>query len=416
MNYLKDLHTPTLHARQIHRAKVEWENTVDALPDAISIIDKNYRVIRLNKTMLGKLGASSYHEVIGSKCHFCVHSSDSPPEFCPHTKLLKDDQEHRVEIYNEQFGGHCEIIVTPYKDLSNETLGSIHIIRDINQQKQDEKEREKLIARNFQSQKLESVGQLAAGIAHEINTPSQFIGSNIGFIEESFQTLMELLLSIINKANHSEGELKNTLLTEIENADWDYLAEEIPLAIEQSKEGLTRISSIVKAIKDFSHPGGKLMKPASINAIINTTIAVAKNEWKYAANVKTDLDPNLPKIPCFANDIGQVFLNLLVNAVHAIEDKIGKNPTGQKGTITFTTTHTDHEIEIRVSDTGNGIPAYVQSRIFDPFFTTKNVGEGTGQGLSISHDIITKEHHGIIDFITKANEGTEFIIRLPFSL
>lgn len=270
-----------------------------------------------------------------------------------------------------------------------------------------------LLARNLQSQKLQSVGQLASGIAHEINSPGQFVGSNIAFIDESFQTVIQLISTIIGHVNSHDSEEKEFILKTIEEADWEYLAEEIPAATRQSREGIERITSIVRAIKEFSHPGTKSKSPIDINHVIQTTVTVSRNEWKYVAKLETDLDQDLPHVPCLAEEIGQVILNLIVNSAHAIAEKIGENPSDGKGTITISTTRARGGVELRISDTGVGIPKQVQPRIFEPFYTTKEVGKGIGQGLAISHDVITQKHGGKLDFTTRIGVGTEFIIWLP---
>ncbi len=281
-----------------------------------------------------------------------------------------------------------------------------------------QQEREQLHARLLQAQKLESVGQLAAGIAHEINTPAQFISANVNFLSEAFAALSQLigtlleLLASVKKGTVTEGQIKanEEILARL---DWDYLKEEIPGALIQSAEGIQRVTSIVQAMKEFSHPGGKQKVNTDLNRIIETTITVSRNEWKYVATVTTDLDPALQPVPCLADEMGQVLLNLLVNAAHAIEHRLGRNPDGKKGKITLTTRQHDQYVEIGVNDTGAGIPEHIRDKIFDPFFTTKEVGKGTGQGLTIAYDVITNKHNGTIVFETETNVGTTFIIRLP---
>jgi signal transduction histidine kinase len=286
------------------------------------------------------------------------------------------------------------------------------------EKQQATQEQEKLMARLLQSQKLESVGRLAAGIAHEINTPAQFISTNINFIDEAFRelsqvltTLLELLESV-KKGSVTEMQVKAQDEI-VAHLDWEYLREEIPRAIDQSKEGIQRVTSIVQAMKEFSHPGSKQKVNADLNRIIETTITVSRNEWRYVATVATDLDPELQSVPCLADEMGQVFLNLLVNAAHTIENKLSDNPEGKKGLISLSTRQYDHYVEIRITDTGNGIPKQIQDKIFDPFFTTKEVGKGTGQGLAIAHDVITGKHNGTLIFESEPGLGTTFIIRLP---
>ena len=283
------------------------------------------------------------------------------------------------------------------------------------------KNNEKLAHTNqqlYQAQKLESVGQLAAGIAHEINTPTQYVGSNIEFLQEAFDDIRELVAKFITLL---EAEKKQTVTPELisemeetlQEVEWEYLIEEIPETISQSQDGVKRVTSIVRAMKEFSHPGSKEKEPADLNHIIETTVTVARNEWKYVSNVETDLDPDLPSVPLLTDETGQVILNLLVNAAHAVAAKLGENPEGEKGVISITTSHDDGWAEVRITDSGTGIPEKARGRIFDPFFTTKKVGKGTGQGLAIAHDVITQKHGGTLTFETEMGEGTTFIIRLP---
>jgi len=193
-------------------------------------------------------------------------------------------------------------------------------------------------------------------------------------------------------------------------ADLEFLEEEVPKACARALDGLDRVARIVQAMKNFSHPGSEERKPTDINKAVQNTVIVARNEWKYAAEVETDLAPELPLVSCYAADINQVLLNMLVNAAHAISDVPGE---GVRGRITISTSQQGAFVEIRVSDTGTGIPRENLERIFDPFFTTKPVGKGTGQGLTIAHDIVVNKHGGSIDVESQVGRGTTFTVRLP---
>jgi len=283
-------------------------------------------------------------------------------------------------------------------------------VRDITEQKS-------LELQLTQARKLEAVGQLAAGIAHEINTPIQYVGDNNQFMSEAFGHFMELLQLYEQLAERAASgqecnDIIQTINTAIENADLDYLKEEIPQAIEQTIEGVNRISEIVRSMKEFSHPGVKEKIAVDINKAIENTLTVSRNEWKYVAEIETDLDPTLPLILCLPGELNQVFLNIIINAAQAIAEKY-TSPTTEKGIIRISTGIQDKHMEICISDTGPGIPEQAQSRIFDPFFTTKEVGKGTGQGLAISRSIIVEKHHGRLDFRTDTVKGTTFIIHLP---
>jgi len=270
----------------------------------------------------------------------------------------------------------------------------------------------------LQAQKLESIGQLAAGIAHEINTPTQYIGDNVRFLKDAFQDLKGLLenygrLLLAAKANALTPETVQEVSAAVERADLGYLLEETPKAIEQTLEGVGRVSKLVSAMKDFSHPDTKDKVALDLNRAIESTITVARNEWKYVADVETDYDSSLPMLACLPGEFNQVVLNLIVNAAHAIAGVVGKKGP-EKGTIKVQTRSCPEWCEIRIQDTGTGIPEAARTRVFDPFFTTKEIGKGTGQGLAIARSVVVDKHGGTIHFETEEGKGTTFIIRLPY--
>lgn len=282
---------------------------------------------------------------------------------------------------------------------------------------EDVTERKALQEQLLVAQKLESVGQLAAGIAHEINTPTQYIGDNVRFLKDAFEDLKELLASY-ERRNSAAGKDELCPETPEDTAapdipDAGYLLEEIPKAIDQTLEGVSRVAALVNAMKEFSHPDTKEKCPADLNRAIAATITVARNEWKYLAEAKTDFDVSLPLIPCHTGEINQVILNLIVNAAHAIGD-VARQGGPQKGTITVQTRRCERWAEIRVEDTGTGIPVEVRTRVFDPFFTTKEIGKGTGQGLAIARSVVVDKHGGSLHFETEEGKGTTFIVRLPY--
>lgn len=270
-----------------------------------------------------------------------------------------------------------------------------------------------------QSQKLQAVGQLAAGIAHEINTPAQFVGDNIQFLKQAWEDLnpvLELVAALPSELRRTgSGEaLAARIAVALDTADIEYLREETPSAIAQSLEGVTRVAKIVRAMKEFSHPGEDGKTAVDLNHAIETTITVARNEWKYVADVRTELDPDIPTVPCHGGEVNQVILNLLVNAAHAISGP-GDGPPETKGTITISTQRADEWVEVRIRDTGSGISAEIQERIFEPFFTTKEVGKGTGQGLALAHGVVVGKHGGEIWCESSPGDGATFVIRLPLA-
>ncbi|HEY1242021.1 MAG TPA: ATP-binding protein [Bryobacteraceae bacterium] len=262
-------------------------------------------------------------------------------------------------------------------------------------------------------QKLESIGELAAGVAHEINTPIQYIGDNGKFLEDAFTDLLKFAgmgwvsgpPGIANSGLPTQQELDRSVL--------DYHRAEVPKALHELQEGAAQVARIVRAMKEFSHPGPVERQSIDLNHAIESTILVASHEWKYVADVSTDLDPDLYPVRGLAGEINQVMLNLIVNAAHAISD-LQKAPE-EKGRIDIRTRQDGEFAEIRVSDTGCGIPESIQSKIFDPFFTTKPVGKGTGQGLALAYAVIVKKHNGTIRVESKPGQGTTFVIRLPLN-
>ena len=265
------------------------------------------------------------------------------------------------------------------------------------------------------AQKLEAVGRLASGIAHEINTPIQFLGDNTRFLQDSFaglQTVLSKYQALRDAA--ASGAVSPDLLAEVrrveEESDCAYLLEEIPKALAQTLDGVTRVATIVRAMKDFAHPESKKKAATDLNKALLSTLTVARNELKYVADVETDLG-ELPPVVCNISDLNQVFLNLLVNAAHAIGEVV--KGTGKKGKIRVRTVAEDKRVLITIADTGCGIPEGLRSKVFDPFFTTKDVGRGTGQGLAIAHSVVVERHKGSLTFESEVGKGTTFYVRLP---
>ena len=290
----------------------------------------------------------------------------------------------------------------------NRSSGLLVLATDITDQKSLERQLR-------HAQKLESVGQLAAGIAHEINTPIQYVGHSVHFLQDAFSDLQEVLTDYrALKECYSEDERATNLVSKIEDsedeADMELLEEEVPGAIERAIDGVTRVANIVGAMKRFAHPGGKELVQADLNEALRTTLTVARNEYRYVADVEENYG-RISEVACNLGDINQVLLNLIVNAAHAIEDKV--EGTEERGLIKLTTRQRGERVVIEVSDTGSGIDPEIAERIFDPFFTTKKVGKGTGQGLAIAHTLIREKHHGDLEYETEVGVGTTFRIILP---
>jgi two-component system, NtrC family, sensor kinase len=257
-----------------------------------------------------------------------------------------------------------------------------------------------------QAQKLEAVGRLASGIAHEINTPIQYIGDNTRFLEESFAGVWELSRRY---AEAAPPEAREALRGLEEELDLEYLREEVPRSIQRTLQGVERVATIVRAMKEFAHPDRKEMVATDLNRAIMATLEIARNEYKYVADVEPSFG-ELPLVKCYAGDLNQVLLNIVINAAHAIGDAM--KGTGSRGKIRITTRREADDAVVAISDDGTGIPEAIRDKVFDPFFTTKEVGRGTGQGLAIARSIIAK-HQGSLGFESKMGKGTTFLLRIP---
>jgi PAS domain S-box-containing protein len=266
-----------------------------------------------------------------------------------------------------------------------------------------------------QAQKLESVGRLAAGVAHEINTPVQFVSDSVHFVRDAMGDLAGLIqtyqqLQEAVAAGQATAAQAEQMRRAADTADLDYLLDNVPKALDRSLDGLNRVATIVRSMKEFAHPDQKEMAAINLNQAIQSTLTIARNEYKYVAEVETDLG-EIPLVTCHGGDVNQVILNIIVNAAHAIEGVV--KDSGAMGRIAIQTRLLDDAVVIRVSDTGAGIPEEIRDRIFDPFFTTKQVGKGTGQGLAICRSVILEKHGGDLTFESEVGKGTTFVIRLP---
>lgn len=268
------------------------------------------------------------------------------------------------------------------------------------------------------AQKMESVGRLAAGIAHEINTPIQYIGHNTSFLETAVQTINGILDEYeslrCSCETHPEFAVQAAKLAEkTAQGQLAFLRSEIPLALEQTAEGTQRVSQIVSAMKEFSHPGTRDKTYLHFNRAIESTVTISRNEWKYVSRMELDLADDLPQLLCYPGDLNQAILNLIVNAAHAIEAQHGSS---SQGVISISTRAEADWMEVRIADNGTGIPRDLLDKIYDPFFTTKPQGKGTGQGLALVYTAIVERHAGTVEIETEVGQGTTFVLRLPLHL
>ena len=399
--------------QELERAHAETKQLLESIPSILIGVGDDERVAAWNVTaerVLGiergdaigraidDLGIEWDHAAIGRTIAEC-RARNRP--------VRLDDVRFKRSDGTEGFLG---ITLNPVSGGADRSAGLLLVATDISEQKI-------LQGQLAQAQKLESIGQLAAGIAHEINTPIQYVGDNVRFLSGSMDDLLGLissyrdLVTVVAKDADTEDPVSKAATLE-RDADLPYLEEELPKSIAQSLDGVARVSKIVRAMKDFSHPSAEGKETVDLNQAIESTITVARNEWKYVAEVVTEFDPALLLVPCLVGDFNQVILNIVINAAHAIADVVGDG-AGGKGTITVSTRCDGDWAEVRIRDTGAGIPEEDRSKVFDPFFTTKEVGKGTGQGLSIAHAVITEKHGGTINFETEKDKGTTFVIRLP---
>lgn len=404
----------------------QFRRLFESSMDAIMIIGPD-GYLDCNRRALEIFGYGTKNEFL------CLHPGDVSPEKQPGgessfdlaNEKINEALENKVALFewlHQRQNGTlfpAEVLLSPFERDGEMVIHAV--VRDVTERRNAEKEKGKLQAKLLHAQKLEAVGQLAAGIAHEINTPTQYVANNISFLAEVIEDVQELveefvqLLSLAKKnGSLTSGQIKQAEDL-LEDVGWSELAIEIPDAIAQSKEGLKRVTSIVQAMKEFSHPGSKEKADTDINQVISTTVTVARNEWKYVAEMEVHLAEDLPLISCLSDEIGQVILNMIVNGAHAIAERLGKN-SEEKGRIVLQTSSDNEGVEIMITDTGNGIPEDILPRIFDPFFTTKKVGKGTGQGLAICHDVVTEKHGGSLTCESRVGVGTTFIIRLPFAV
>ncbi|MFI5109614.1 MAG: PAS domain S-box protein [Terriglobales bacterium] len=383
---------------------------VEQSPASIIITDPQGNITYVNPKFTERTGYGR-GEVIGQNPRILKSGYTSPDEYNRLWQTITHGGEWHGEFQNKKKNGELfweSVAITPIKDAKGAISHFLAIKEDITEHKAMESQLR-------QAQKLEAIGQLAAGIAHEINTPTQFASDNLTFLQDSWKSLsavLEVYRSAIADAMGSglPEQSWSTIREAERKEDLEFIASEIPRAIEQALDGVQRVAKIVRAMKEFSHPDSGEKALVDINKAIETTITVARNEWKYVAEIETRFCPDLPLVPCHVGELNQVILNLIVNAAHAIKDRI---KDGQKGLITLCTSAKGDFAEIAITDTGSGIPEAIRSKVFDPFFTTKEVGKGTGQGLALAHSTIVKKYAGKIWFETEIGRGTTFFIHLP---
>jgi PAS domain S-box-containing protein len=389
----QDLATALAHERTLLRTMI------DLIPAFIYAKDVGSRFIAMNTALARNMGTVA-DDAIG-KTDFDFFAPELAKKFYSDEQALLKSGQSIIDLEEPGFDkvtGQPRTVVTskvPLRDVNGEVIGIIGVGFDITERKFAEQ-------RFAAGERLESIGRLAAGVAHEINTPIQFLNDSIFFIREAMQDLLA-----------HNAKLTAMLPTPPEvDEDLEDLKADLPPALDRVADGLARIAEIVRSMKEFSHVDQGEMSPVDLNRAINSTLVIARSEYKYVAEVVTEFDADLPRVTCHGGQINQAVLNLVVNAAHAIEDVVKGTP--EKGVITVKTYLENDFAVISIADTGGGIPEGIRKRIFDPFFTTKEVGKGTGQGLSIAHSAL-KAHGGKLEFETEIGKGTTFYVRLPLT-
>lgn len=381
---------------------------------------------------LAECNGYSIEELIGQPITVLIPPNWSDNERIEALGKLESGEPYRFEQLMQRKDGSTFIVgatIVPMLDDNGRLTHTITIGADITarieaerrqqvlqQQLIDEmNERERIAIELRLAQKLESVGRLAAGVAHEINTPIQFVSDSLYFLRSSFDDLVALIDSCkaaidLLPNNDQTKPVLDSLAAAQDKADLAFLLQEMPNAFERTFEGANRVASIVRAMKEFAHPDGNEQSPADINHALQTTLIVASNEYKYLAAVTTDF-AELPPVMCNIGELNQVFLNMIVNAAHAVQDS-GKD-AHRGGEISIATALNGDRVEITIADNGCGIPQEHLDKIYDPFFTTKEVGRGTGQGLAITRSIVIEKHRGDIRVNSTVGAGTRFTLCLP---
>ena len=356
-----------LAEEKLQAAYSETELFFQSIPSILIGLNCEGSITRWNQTAAKSLGASAQN-VKGRPIYDCGIIWVHPNIKNEVQRWLQTESTYRCDNLSFAREGKIRFLGLNVRRLPplHDTGGAAFIVTGA-----DITERKQLEEQLRQAQKLEAIGQLSAGVAHEINTPTQYASDNVRFLKDSWQNLSNLIRSSQKLREAAEqGSVSQELLTTFdqlsEKADIEYMLKEIPSAIDQSQEGLQRVAKIVRAIKEFSHPGSADKKGVDLNKAIETTITVARNEWKYVVELEAQLDPTLCLVPCLSSELSQVVLNLIVNAAHAIADRMGENSCA-KGKITVATRRNDPWAEIDIQDTGKGIPVEIRSVFLNPF-------------------------------------------------
>jgi signal transduction histidine kinase len=401
---------PTVDAL-LKESDLDAQHLLRAIPDQLVWLDAAGRVLASKAARDGQDDQRVSHAALGSIVADVLDERLVTELYAHMATALESNETSTFDyrIANDEGEQYFEARVVPGR---RHTV--LLMLRDVTARQQLETE---LLARETElqhAQRLEAIGRLAGGIAHEINTPIQFIGDNVRFLQESFATTVTLVDAyrecLFGEADMSRAERVAMAEGAERSADVSFLTEEVPQAAQETLEGVERVAAIVKAMKAVGRPSQVEQTPADLNAAIESTVVVSRSEYKQVAEVELDFG-DLPPVICHVGELNQVFINLIVNAAHAIADK--NEGTGERGRIGIKTRADNDQVVIEISDSGGGIPDEIRHRIFEPFFTTKEVGKGTGQGLSLSRALVVDRHGGSISVESTTGQGTTFAISLP---
>ena len=397
---------------------------LNVVSEGFSIYDENDRLVFCNEAYLNIYDETQDLIVPGSTFEEIIRAGAERGQYAEAIGRVDEWVQERLAQHQKADGRAIEqehqngrwLLITEHKTPSGCIVGSRI---DITALKKAERESTRMLLELERASRWEAVGQLASGIAHEINTPTQYIGDNLHFLEKACDDLRPAMLAISTFLNSGGRQFPADLTPEkIAELDLEFLLDEIPSAIKQAEGGINQVTAIVSAMRDFAFVPRKDKSSVDLPRLIEGAVTISRNEWKYIAEVELDLDPDLEKVDCYQSELSQVILNLIVNAAHALSDAAasGKRSKDEKGKIIITTKRSGDRAEISVRDNGGGIPPEICDKVFLPFFTTKDVGKGSGQGLAISYDIIVNKHKGELLLDSEVGAGSTFIIRIPLEV
>ncbi len=407
-----DITTRKLADERLRQSEERWRTLLAQVEEMVVVIDGHGRVAYVSPAVERWLGYNA-EEVVGRDVTFATHP-DHADELSAALRDVRVGQPLGLMRSVRAADGSwrwCESRVVRLDESDGASL--LLISQDVTERMELDREREQLEMERRVSQRLEAVGQLASGIAHEINTPLQFVGDSVTFLRDAVDDLLILTglyrESLFHEADVPVHERQRAMAEAEEEADVEYLIESIPRAFTRTEDGIERVRTIVQAMKRFSHASRTEVAKADINDALETTLAVCRNEYKYVAEVTTEFG-ELPFVTCNIGEINQLFLNLVLNAAQAIAEQVEDG--GELGRVSVATRVDGDDVVITIEDDGPGIPPEIRERIYEPFFTTKEVGKGTGQGLALARTTIER-HRGSLTCDTEVGVGTTFTVRLP---